>query len=159
MENRFQLVISRTQTSSETLLIHVLYCDKNSMNITKWIILFIGGNRKLLPSANEVDGKYYGGLPNLDADPTVGRPPPDTVNRRACKHPTGMHSCHHLQTKLRESNVFTCICMSTGGWCVSQLAPGQGGVWTGVWTRVVPPPPPVMATEVDGTHPTGMHIF
>ena len=65
---------------------------------------------------------------------------------------------------------------ASGGVCVSRHAPGQGvcvsqhapgqGVWTGGGGGVdgegrggVHPPPPVMVTEADGTHPTGMHTL
>ena len=34
-------------------------------------------------------------------------------------HSTGMHSCYHLQTKLREGYVFTAVCDSVHGGFVS----------------------------------------
>ena len=94
-------------------------------------------------------------------------------------HPTGMHSCYHLQTKLRKGNVFTPVCQSfcsQGGVSASVHAgihtpiPGQTSPWADTpqadtLPGKTPPgrhPLPVhagidMATAADGTHPTGMH--
>ena len=55
-------------------------------------------------------------------------PPQDTASHCAGgTHPTGMHSCYLLQTKLREGNVFALVCdcvhrevgVSVQGGCLS----------------------------------------
>ena len=64
------------------------------------------------------------------------------------------------QTKLREGNVFTVVCLFTGVYpfmhldgvcipvCTWTWGCGHGGVHT-----------PATATAAGGTHPTGMHTF
>ena len=68
---------------------------------------------------------------------------------------------YRLQTKLRESNVFTPVCDSFHrGGGVSQHAMGRGGAHLPLARhppRQTPPCPTGMATEAGGTHPTPMH--
>ena len=91
---------------------------------------------------------------------------------------------YHPQTKLREGNVFTCICLFTGvcvciltadvhqrqgtysrnGWCAPEVGTRTRGGDPGpeahpyFWNQMHTPEPEV-ATKVGSTHPTGMIFF
>ena len=87
-------------------------------------------------------------------------------------HSTGMHSCYHLQTKLREGYVFTAVCDSVHGGGLSQCMLGyhppprsrHPPEQTPPWSRHTPPPGSSPCAvhagrygqQAGGMHPTGM---
>ena len=80
--------------------------------------------------------------------------------RRLFNYNYSLWLCYSPQTKLREGNVFTVVCLSTGG--VSQHSPGQGFVWkvyTPLTHTTTHTPTPETVTEAGGTGPNGMHAY
>ena len=57
--------------------------------------------------------------------PDMPSSPVETAIEVGCTHPTGIHSCYHQQTKFAAGNVFTCVCHSVHGGCMS----GRGHAW------------------------------